>query len=224
MTKEQKDIPAISCRDVSVSFGEISALSDISVDLPLGGIHAVVGQNGAGKTTLARVITGIVKPDSGSLLINGKKIILGSVASSRSSGIELVHQSFALPPSFTVAEALEYSTGGGVGFFKKRDLNQRWRQHLESLEMDIDPRHHIQDLPIEHQQAVEIARALSSRASILILDEPTAVLSPSGIVGLFKRLRRLRDAGVTIVLVLHKIREIWEVADTITVLRKCKLI
>ncbi|MYJ86917.1 MAG: ATP-binding cassette domain-containing protein [Rhodobacteraceae bacterium] len=224
MTKEQKDIPAISCRDVSVSFGEISALSDISVDLPLGGIHAVVGQNGAGKTTLARVITGIVKPDSGSLLINGKKIILGSVASSRSSGIELVHQSFALPPSFTVAEALEYSTGGGVGFFKKRDLNQRWRQHLESLEMDIDPRHHIQDLPIEHQQAVEIARALSSRASILILDEPTAVLSPSGIVGLFKRLRRLRDAGVTIVLVLHKIREIWEVADTITVLRKGKLI
>ncbi len=224
VTEEHKNIPAISCRDVSVSFGAVSALSDISIDLPLGDIHAVVGQNGAGKTTFARVVAGIVKPDSGSLFINGKKILLGSVASSRSTGIELVHQSFALPPSFTVAEALEYGSNGGVGFFKKRDLNNRWRQHLESLEMDIDPRDHIRDLPIELQQAVEIARALSSNANILILDEPTAVLSPSGIVGLFKRLRRLRDTGVTIVLVLHKIREIWEIADTITVLRKGKLI
>jgi len=224
VTEKLIDIPAISCRDVCVSFGTVSALSDVSVDLPLGGIHAVVGQNGAGKTTFARVITGIIKPDSGSLLINGKKILLGSVASSRSAGIELVHQSFALPPSFTVAEALEYGLGGGFGFFKKRDLNQRWRQHLEALEMDIDPRHHIRDLPIEHQQAVEIARALSSSASILILDEPTAVLSPSGITGLFKRLRRLSETGVTIVLILHKIREIYEVTDTITVLRKGKLI
>ncbi len=224
VTEEHKDIPAISCRDVSVSFGAVSALSDISIDLPLGVIHAVVGQNGAGKTTFARVIAGIVKPDSGSLLINGKKIVLGSVASSRSTGIELVHQSFALPPSFTVAEALEYGSGGGIGLFKKRDLNNRWRRHLEALEMDIDPRHLIQDLPIELQQAVEIARALFSNANILILDEPTAVLSPSGIAGLFKRLRRLRDTGVTIILVLHKIREIWEIADTITVLRKGKLI
>ena len=119
MTEEQKDIPAISCRDVSVSFGTVSALTNISIDLPLGGIHAVVGQNGAGKTTFARVIAGIVKPDSGSLLINGRKILLGSISSSRSTGIELVHQSFALPPSFTVAEALEYGSGGGVGFFQK---------------------------------------------------------------------------------------------------------
>ncbi len=224
MTKGCSDSPAISCRNISHTFGEVVALADVSVDFPAGGIHAVVGQNGAGKTTFARVVAGIVRPDSGMLSINGRKLEPGSVASARSSGVELVHQSFALPPSFTVAEAMEFGSGGGIGFFSRKELVRRGREHLEALDMDIDPRRRIRDLPIELQQAVEIARALSSNARILILDEPTAVLPPPGIENLFLRIRNLRDTGVTIILILHKTREVWAVADTITVLRNGKLV
>ena len=98
----------------------------------------MVGQNGAGKTTFARVVAGIVRPDSGMLSINGRKLEPGSVASARSSGVELVHQSFALPPSFTVAEAMEFGSGGGIGFFSRKELVRRGREHLEALDMDID--------------------------------------------------------------------------------------
>ena len=120
MARDGSGKPAISCRNVSVSFGEVNALAEVSVDFPRGEIHAVVGQNGAGKTTFARVVAGLVKPDSGSLAINGRSLGFGDVRSARAAGIELVHQSFALPPSFTVAEAIEFASGGGIGFFRRR--------------------------------------------------------------------------------------------------------
>ncbi|MCY3879373.1 MAG: ATP-binding cassette domain-containing protein [Rhodobacteraceae bacterium] len=207
-----------------MTFGEITALADISIDFPAGGIHAVVGQNGAGKTTLARTIAGIVRPDTGSLHIHGQDIETGNVQSARRAGIELVHQSFALPPSFTVAEALEFGRGGGIGFFSRKELARRAGELLDTLEMDIDPDSRIRDLPIELQQAVEIARALSSNARILILDEPTAVLPPPEIESLFQRIRKLGDSGVTVLLILHKTREIEAVADSITVLRNGRFV
>ena len=219
MTTTRSNTPAVSCRNIGVAFGEVTALADISIDFPARGIHAVVGQNGAGKTTLARIIAGIVRPNSGSLRIHGEDLDSGNVQSARAAGVELVHQSFALPPSFTVAEAMEFGLAGGIGLFSRKALTRRGQEHLDALEMDIDPNSRIRDLPIESQQAVEIARALSSNARILILDEPTAVLPPPGIESLFQRIRKLRDTGVTILLILHKTREIWAVADTITVLR-----
>ena len=182
------EVPAVSCRRVGVSFGEVNALAEVSIDIPNGGIHAVVGQNGAGKTTFARVVAGIVKPDSGELEVNGRSLSFGSVASSRSAGIELVHQNFALPPSFTVAEAIEFGTGGGFGLFSRSVLIERCRKHLNALGLQIDPHQRVRNLPIEQQQAVEIARALTSNARILILDEPTAVLPPPGIESLFERI------------------------------------
>jgi simple sugar transport system ATP-binding protein len=213
------DAPALECRDVSVSYGDVAALAGVSVALAPGLIHAVVGQNGAGKTTFARVASGLVRPDKGSLRIYGKDVQVGSVLDARAAGVELVHQSFALPPSFTVAEAMEFGSERPGRVYTRRGLDERWKQHLENLGVRVRLRDRIRDLPVELQQGVEIARALVTEARVLILDEPTAVLSPAGIETLFARLRGLKADGVTIVLILHKIREVLGTADTVTVLR-----
>jgi general nucleoside transport system ATP-binding protein len=215
---------ALQCRDISVHYGEVAALVAVSVAFAPKLIHAVVGQNGAGKTTFARVAAGIVKPISGALAIGGREVPTGNVREVRSAGVELVHQSFALPPSFTVAEAMEFGAERGRPVFSRRGLEARWMRHLENLGVRARLRDRIRDLPVESQQGVEIARALVADAKVLILDEPTAVLSPSGIETLFQRLRSLVAGGVTIILILHKIREVLGVADTVTVLRAGRLV
>ncbi len=216
--------PALQCRGIRVTYGDVTALEDLELAFERGAIHAVVGQNGAGKTTFARVAAGLVRPDAGTLRIDGRPLRLGRVAGARAAGVELVHQSFALPPSFTVAEALEFGAGGGIGLFSSRQMRQRCRDRLRALDLDVDPRRRIRDLPVETQQGVEIARALVTNARLLILDEPTAVLPPSGIETLFERIRRLKASGVTVVLILHKIREVLAVADTVSVLRGGRLV
>ena len=218
------DPPALDCRGIRVTYGEVTALDALSIAFPRGAIHAVVGQNGAGKTTFARVAAGLVRPDAGSLYIDGRPLRLGRVAGARAAGVELVHQSFALPPSFTVAEALEFGAGGGIGLYSRRQLLRRCRERLAALDLDVDPRRRIRDLPVEAQQGVEIARALVTHARLLILDEPTAVLPPSGIEALFERIQGLKRHGVTVILILHKIREVLAVADTVSVLRGGRLV
>lgn len=220
----QSSPSALTCRNVTVRYGEVVALSDVSVAFQQGLIHAVVGQNGAGKTTFARVASGLVRPAEGTVDIGGREIRTGDVRESRAAGVELVHQSFALPPSFTVAEALEFGSTGKGGLYTRSGLLKRWAPHLESLDVQVDLSRRIRDLPIETQQGIEIARALVTDARVLILDEPTAVLSPSGIEMLFARVRRLKQRGVTVILILHKIREVLAIADTVTVLRGGKLI
>jgi len=215
---------AIEVRDVSVEYGDVRALVDVSVGFAPRRIHAVVGQNGAGKTTFARVAAGIVQPVRGTLSIGGREVPVGRVGAARAAGIEIVHQSFALPPSFTVAEAMEFGAEGGRGVFTRGELERRWKRHLEALGVAVGPRERIRDLPVETQQAVEIARALVTDAKVLILDEPTAVLSPSGVEKLFERLRVMQASGVTILLILHKIREVLSIAETVTVLRGGRLV
>ena len=218
------DPPALHCRGIRVTYGEVTALADLEIAFGRGAIHAVVGQNGAGKTTFARVAAGLVRPDAGSLAIDGRALRLGRVAGARAAGVELVHQSFALPPSFTVAEALEFGAGGGIGLYNRRQILKRCHERLAALDLDVDPRRRIRDLPVEVQQGVEIARALVTDARLLILDEPTAVLPPAGIGALFERIRSLKRHGVTVILILHKIREVMAVADTISVLRGGRLV
>lgn len=211
---------ALECRGVTVRFGAVTALSDVSIGFSCARIHAVVGQNGAGKTTFARVAAGIVRPDAGTLRLAGREIATGTVAAAREAGVELVHQSFALPPSFTVAEAMEFgATRQRDRPFTRAGLEARWRGHLESLGLTLRLGARVRDLPVESQQAVEIARALVADARVLILDEPTAVLPPAGIAALFHRLQGLRAGGVTVILILHKIHEVLAIADTVTVLR-----
>jgi ABC-type uncharacterized transport system ATPase subunit len=212
---------ALECRGVRVAYGAVTALRDISLGFAPGLIHAVVGQNGAGKTSFARIAAGLVRPAEGSLAVAGQPVATGSVNAARAAGIALVHQSFALPPSFTVAEAMEFGAPGRRALpYARAALEARWRPHLESLGLGTVPlRARVRDLPVEVRQGVEIARALVTRARVLILDEPTAVLAPAGIATLFRRLATLRQGGVTVILILHKIREVLEIADTVTVLR-----
>jgi simple sugar transport system ATP-binding protein len=218
-------LTALACEHVTVTYGDVVALHDVSVAFEPARIHAVVGQNGAGKTTFARVCAGIVRPTTGELTVGGKPIRTGDVSASRGSGVELVHQSFALPPSFTVAEAMEFgSERPAAPVFSRKALERRWRDHLESLDVPVKLSDRIRDLPVETQQAVEIARALVSEAKVLILDEPTAVLGPKTIDALFARIRRLQASGVTILVVLHKIREVLAIAETVTVLRAGNLV
>jgi ABC-type uncharacterized transport system ATPase subunit len=216
---------ALACDGLTIRFGDFTALADVTLALAPHRIHAVCGQNGAGKTSFARACAGLIAPAAGTITIGGKPLPAGQVAAARGAGVELVHQSFALPPSFTIAEAMEFGLTGRAGaIYTRGGLQARWSSHLQALGVTAKPSARIRDLAVETQQAVEIARALAGRARILILDEPTAVLAPGAAEALFARLRRLRDSGVTILIILHKIREVLAVADTVTVLRGGRLV
>lgn len=211
---------ALVLEGVTVQYDTVKALSDVSIAFEEGRIHAVVGQNGAGKTTFARVCSGLVKPTQGRVQIGPHEIRTGHVSAARAAGVELVHQSFALPASFTVAQAMEFGSDRHRGLFTSRQLERRWQSHLDGLGLAVSPREVIRNLPIETQQGIEIARALVTDAKVLILDEPTAVLAPAGVETLFERIRILKKRGVTVVLILHKIREMMAIADTVSVLRR----
>lgn len=216
-------VPALAADAVTVRYGDVTALSTVSARFEPGRIHAVLGQNGAGKTTFARVAAGLVQPAEGSVSVFGRQLAGGDVAEARRAGVELVHQSFALPPSFTVAEVLQF-VGPKAGLFTKRGIEAHWQTWLDELGLGLDAGARIRDLPIEMQQSAEIARAMVSDARLLILDEPTAVLSPEGTERLFARVRELKRKGVTVMLVLHKIREVLAISDTVTVLRGGELV
>ena len=218
--------PAVRCRSLGVSFGAVRALHDVSLELAPGRIHALVGQNGAGKTTLAKVLGGLQVPDTGDVQIAGQEIPPGDVRAAKAAGLAMVHQHFSLPPSFTVAEALELTAARprGRGLYRRRELQQRWRDDVAEIGGTAALSTRIRDLPVEARQSLEIVRALATEARLLLLDEPTALLTPVAIDALFERLRRLRDSGVTILVVLHKLREVAAVADTVSVLRDGALV
>ena len=218
--------PAVRCRSLGVSFGTVRALHDVSLDLAPGRVHALVGQNGAGKTTLAKVLGGLQAPDTGDVYISGRKLPSGDVRAARGAGLAMVHQHFSLPPSFTIAEALELTAArsGGSPVYRRAELHRRWQNDVAGIGGATALSTRIRDLPVETRQSLEIVRALATEARILMLDEPTALLTPAATDALFERLRRLRDDGVTVLVVLHKLREVAAVADTVTVLRDGELV
>lgn len=216
----------LRCQDIAVAYGDVQALHPTSLSFDSGKIHVLVGQNGAGKTSLARVLAGIIQPAEGRFWIRGEEAREASVQRVRALGLDIVHQRFTLPPNFTVAEALELVSARkqAGAFYSHRQLAASWRRELELAHLGLSPDSRIRDLPIETIQSLEILRALAGHAQFLILDEPTALLSPGGVESLFKRLRQLRDAGVTLLLILHKLREVMAIADTISVLRAGRLV
>lgn len=216
----------LQLQGITKVFGPLVANDSIDLTVEPGQIHALLGENGAGKSTLMNVLYGLYQPDGGQILIDGEPVKFKGPGDAVAAGIGMVHQHFMLVPVFTVAEsvALGYEPTVGPGLLKLSEARQKVIELSERFGFDIDPDAHIEDLPVGAQQRVEIIKALSRDAKVLILDEPTAVLTPQETDELLEIIRQLKETGTGIVLITHKLREIREVADTITVIRRGKVV
>ncbi len=216
----------LEMRHVTKRFPGIVANDDISFDLLEGEVHALLGENGAGKSTLMNILYGLYHPDEGEILIRGKRVRLGSPNAAIEAGVGMVHQHFMLIPVMTVTEnivlAQEPTTAGVV--LDTREAERRVRELSDRYGLAVDPHAKVEEISVGQQQRVEILKALYREADILVLDEPTAVLTPQEAGELFEVIRGLTERGKSIVFISHKLNEVLEVADRITVLRRGKLI
>jgi len=216
---------AISLTNISKNFGAVQANKDVCLSVQPGTIHGIVGENGAGKSTLVSILYGFYTADSGSVSIAGQQVKLRSSADAIAAGIGMVHQHFMLVPNFTVLENIILGHEGG------QDLNAGKQQAEASLRdiadrygLSVDLQAVVQDLPVGLQQRVEILKALYRGARVLILDEPTGVLTPQETEQLFDILRTLQQQGVTILLITHKLKEIMAVTDFVSVMRSGEMV
>ena len=207
---------ALELASITKRFGRVTALDSASLLARRGTAHALLGENGAGKTTLMRIAFGMLQPDSGTITADGAVRSFESPSDAIASGIGMVHQHFTLVPAMTVAENIAL---GGHGAFRPDRTRGAITTLAEKTGFAIDPDARIMDLPAGAQQRVEILKALSHDTRVLILDEPTAVLTPVEARELLHRVRELVNAGGTVILITHKLRDALEFADDITVLR-----
>ncbi|WP_298436566.1 ABC transporter ATP-binding protein [uncultured Jannaschia sp.] len=212
---------AIELRGISKAFGPVQANKDISIQVKRGSIHGIIGENGAGKSTLMSILYGFYKADAGEVFIGGRKTEIPDSQAAIDAGIGMVFQHFKLVENFTVLENVILGAEDG-GLLKPSLAKARklLKQLADDYEMDVDPDAIIEELGVGQQQRVEILKALYREADILILDEPTGVLTPAEADHLFRILKGLRDEGKTIILITHKLREIMEVTDTVSVMRR----
>lgn len=216
----------LEMRGITKRFPGIVANDDVSFDLREGEVHALLGENGAGKSTLMNILYGLYHPDEGEIRINGRPVQLGSPRAAIDAGVGMVHQHFMLIPVMTVAENIVLAsepTRDGV-LLDIRAAEQRVSELSERYGLAVDPRARVQDITVGQQQRVEILKALYRNAEILALDEPTAVLTPQEATELFGIVRELTSRGTSIIFISHKLNEVAEIADRITVLRRGKLI
>ena len=215
------DIPAIELKGISKAFGPVQANRDISIRVMPGTIHGIIGENGAGKSTLMSILYGFYKADAGEIHVNGTRRDITDSQAAIAAGIGMVFQHFKLVQNFTVLENIILGAEDGPLL---RPSLARARGVLKSLaeeyELSVDPDELVENLSVGHQQRVEILKALYRQADILILDEPTGVLTPAEADHLFRILDNLRREGKTILLITHKLREIMEITDTVSVMRR----
>jgi rhamnose transport system ATP-binding protein len=211
--------PVLAMRSISKRFGATRALIDVSLDLLPGEVHALVGENGAGKSTLIKVMSGIHQPHEGEVLVDGEVVALRTPADAQRLGVAAIYQEPLIFPDLSVAENI---------YIGHRDQGRvvRWRKMcadaaaiLARLDVHLDPRQPASGLPVAAQQAIEIAKAISLDVRVLIMDEPTAALSAHEVERLFRQVRQLRDEGVAVLFISHRLDEVFEIADRISVFR-----
>jgi len=216
----------LELRNITKHFPGVLANDNIDLTLEEGEIHALLGENGAGKTTLMNILYGLYQPDQGEVIVRGKKVDIHSPSDAIAVGVGMVHQHFMLVPVFTVTENVmlgEESISFG-GFLDRSSAAKRIQQISDQYNLSVEPASYVKDLPVGVQQRVEIIKLLYREADILILDEPTAVLTPQEADELFKIMRSLVEVGKSIIFITHKLREVMDVADRITVIRRGKVI
>ena len=198
----------------------------IDLDVPAGQIHALLGENGAGKTTLMNVLYGLTQPDEGEILIDGRPMRLRSPRDAIDAGIGMVHQHFMLVPVFTVAEnvVLGREPTRPLGLLDRRKARREVLELSNRYGLSVDPDAYVEHLPVGVQQRVEIVKALMGHANVLILDEPTAVLTPGETEELFRIMRDLKASGRSILFISHKLKEVQAIADSVTVLRRGRVV
>ncbi len=216
---------AIEMIGINKSFGSKFANADVDFHVDKGEIHSLLGENGAGKTTLMNILFGMIKPDSGKILLNEKEVKIDSPLEAIANGISMVHQHFMLVDNLTVAENIVLGAEPKKGILFDREGAFREIQEIaDRYHFVIDPRELVGNLSVGVKQRVEILKALYHRSDILILDEPTAVLTPQEVNDLFKVLKELKADGKTIIIITHKLKETMAIADSVTILRRGALI
>jgi ribose transport system ATP-binding protein len=213
--------PLLKLEKITKRYGGTLALDGVSLDLRAGEVHALMGENGAGKSTLMKVLAGNVAADAGRILIDGKEVDIRSPAEASANGIAIIHQELNTVPYMSVAEnlALGKEPRGRFGMLDRKRMLREAREKLARIHADVDPTRPLGSLSVGMQQMVEIARAVSENARILVLDEPTAALSRRESQELYALIDHMRGVGVGLVYISHRMEEVWQLADRISVLR-----
>lgn len=210
----------LEMKGISKAFNGVPALRDIRLTLESGEVHALLGENGAGKSTLIKILGGIYSKDSGEIYINGNMVQIDSVEAARTNGISIIHQELMMLPQMSVYENIflgqEYKS---KGFIKQGDMIKKTREMLNFFSLELDPNERLGHLPIAQQQIIEIIRAVSFGARIIVMDEPTSSLSDKEVDFLFSVIRRLKKENVGIIYISHRMSELDEIADRVTVMR-----
>jgi ABC-type sugar transport system ATPase subunit len=217
----------IEIKNITKSFPGVLALDNVCLSIRKNEVHAIVGENGAGKSTLMKILGGVHPADSGKIYIDGKQVNIKNIDESHQVGISVIFQEFNLMPELTVAENLfitDLPYVKGIGAVKYKRLNDKAQLLLEELDVDISPKAYIKDLTVSERQMVEIGKALSNNSDIIIMDEPTATLNNQEVEKLYSIIRKLKAQGKTILYISHRLKEIFDITDRLSVLRDGKYI
>ncbi len=227
ITVSRQQLESLEMYGISKSFPGVQALSDVDFSIRGGEVHAIVGENGAGKSTLMKILAGVYGMDSGRILINGIEVNIDSPHKSQQLGISVIYQEFSLISQLTVGQNIflgKEISSPVKGFVSWRRMYRTAKQLLDRFNLDIEVRKPIKDLTVGEQQMVEIAKALNSKAKVIVMDEPTSALTEDEKVTLFSIIKRLKEEGVGVAYISHRMPEIFEIADTVSVLRDGKLV